>query len=86
MKLQILIPMLALLAIGNGCRSTSDTQAQHRRQTSVPVVDERISGRWAEFPICLSANDLSIATGQPSLVPMSSGGTHIPVCARSTPQ
>jgi len=34
-------------------------------------------------PVCLTANDLSIATGQPSLVVMSSGSTHIPVWSLS---
>ena len=85
MELQILIPMLALFVIVNGCRSASDTQATPPAQTSVtlPGGEKRISGRWAESPICLSANDLSIATGQPSLVPMSSGSTHIPVWSLS---
>ena len=45
--------------------------------------EKRISGRWAESPICLSANNMSIATGQPSLVNMSSGSTHIPVWSLS---
>lgn len=34
-------------------------------------------------PICLSANDLSIGTGQPSLVLMSSGSMHVPVWSLS---
>ena len=34
-------------------------------------------------PIHLTANDLSIATGQPSLVSMSSGSTHVPVWSLS---
>ena len=81
MKRQILIPMLALFGIVNGCRSTSDTQVKHPAQTSgtMPAVEKRIYGRWADSPICLSANNLSIATGRPSLVLMSSGSTHIPV-------
>ena len=45
--------------------------------------EKEISGRRAESPICLSANNLSIATGQPSLVNMSSGSTHIPVWSLS---
>ena len=77
MKLQILFPMLALFAAFNGCRSTSDTQAKDPAQTSA-TEDER-SGTCTASPICLSANNLSIATGQPSLVLMSSGATHIPV-------
>src|SRR5579862_1538799 len=42
-------------------------------------VEKRIPGRWEESPIYLTANNMSIATGQPSLVLMSSGSTHIPV-------
>lgn len=42
-----------------------------------------VSDRWAEAPIYLSANDMSIATGQPSLVVMSGGSTHIPVWSLS---
>lgn len=34
-------------------------------------------------PICLTANQMSIATGQPSLVLMSSGSVHIPVWSLS---
>ncbi|QIF00906.1 sialidase family protein [Roseimicrobium sp. ORNL1] len=36
-----------------------------------------------DSPICLTANDLSIATGKPSLVLMSSGSVHIPVWSLS---
>lgn len=46
-------------------------------------VEKRASGRCAESPIYLSANNMSIATGQPSLVLMSSGSTHIPVWSLS---
>jgi len=34
-------------------------------------------------PIGLNANQMSIATGQPSLVLMSSGSTHVPVWSLS---
>jgi hypothetical protein len=40
-------------------------------------VEKRIPSRWS--PIGLSANNMSITTGKPSLVLMSSGATHIPV-------
>lgn len=80
MKQQILIPMLVLSVMMNGCRSTSDTQAEHPAQASAAGIDTRMPER---SPICLSANDLSIATGQPSLVPMSNGSTHIPVWSLS---
>ena len=46
-------------------------------------VEKRVSGRWVESPIYLSANSMSIATGKPSLVTMSSGSTHIPVWSLS---
>lgn len=39
--------------------------------------------RREESPVCLTANDLSIATGQPSLVLMSNGSVHIPVWSLS---
>ena len=85
MKLQTLIPVLALFVIVYGCQSASDTPAKHPVQTSVtmPGGEKSMSGRWAESPICLSANNMSIATGQPSLVLMSSGATHIPVWSLS---
>ena len=46
LKRQILIPMLALFGIVNGCRSTSDTQVKHPAQTSgtVPAVEKRMYG------------------------------------------
>lgn len=46
-------------------------------------VEMRIPGKWAESPIYLSANNMSIATGKPSLVTMSRGSTHIPVWSLS---
>jgi len=45
--------------------------------------EKRVSGRWAESPIYLTANNMSVATGKPSLVTMSSGSTHIPVWSLS---
>ena len=47
------------------------------------MAEKRVPGRWAESPIYLSANQMSVATGSPSLVPMSSGSTHIPVWSLS---
>lgn len=44
---------------------------------------QRDSGRSAGTPLYLPANNLSIATGQPSLVTMSSGSTHLPVWSLS---
>lgn len=45
--------------------------------------EKRIHGRREKSPICLTANNMSIATGKPSLVLMSSGSTHIPVWSLS---
>lgn len=42
-----------------------------------------VAGESAYSPISLTANDLSIATGKPSLVMMSHGSTHIPVWSLS---
>jgi len=39
----------------------------------------RASDNCAGAPMFLGANDMSVATGQPSLVLMSSDSTHIPV-------
>lgn len=43
----------------------------------------RIPGRWETAPLWLTANDLSIATGQPSQVLMSNGSVHVPVWSLS---
>ena len=43
--------------------------------------EKRVPSGWS--PIGLSANQMSIATGQPSLVLMSKGSTHIPVWSLS---
>jgi len=46
-------------------------------------VEKRFPSRREESPIYLTATNMSIATGQPSLVLMSSGSTHIPVWSLS---
>ena len=85
MKSLILIPVLTLFVGVNECRSESDTHAKQPAQNSATLskAETPLSDRWADTPICLSANDMSIATGQPSLVVMSSGSTHIPVWSLS---
>ncbi len=45
--------------------------------------EERIPAKWKPTPLCLTANDLSIATGQPSQVLMSNGSVHVPVWSLS---
>lgn len=57
--------------------TTRDRNAKYSRGT-----EKRIPGRQ-ESPACLTANNMSIATGKPSLVTMSSGSTHIPVWSLS---
>ena len=50
------------------------------RLLSLALLAFSITSFGAEVtPIGLNANQMSIATGQPSLVLMSSGSTHIPV-------
>lgn len=46
-------------------------------------VEQRVPGRWEKSPLCLTANDLSIATGRPSQVLMSNGSVHVPVWSLS---
>lgn len=45
--------------------------------------EKRSPERRVATPLCLTANDLSIATGQPSLVLMSNGSVHVPVWSLS---
>ena len=47
------------------------------------AIETRMTGTREAAPIGLSANNMSIATGQPSLVLMSSGSVHIPVWSLS---
>jgi len=49
----------------------------------VTNVEGRNPDHCQESPLYLTANDLSIATGKPSLVLMSSGSTHLPVWSLS---
>jgi hypothetical protein len=56
----------------------------HRPLFSLAILASTLSSFAAEFPpIFLSANQMSIASGKPSLVLMSSGSTHIPVWSLS---
>ena len=54
-----------------------------RLLSSIALLASAVSGFGAGTPISLTANNLSIATGQPSLVLMSSGSVHIPVWSLS---
>lgn len=54
------------------------------RISFLALLASTVTGFAAEYaPLFLSANQLSIATGKPSLVMMSSGSTHIPVWSMS---
>jgi len=54
------------------------------RISFLALLASTVTGFAAEYaPLFLSANQLSIATGKPSLVLMSSGSTHIPVWSMS---
>lgn len=53
------------------------------RENGAGGSEERFPGSTENAPLCLSANDLSIATGQPSLVLMSNGSMQIPVWSLS---
>ncbi len=48
-----------------------------------PTAEEQNPNKGEASPLYLTANDLSIATGKPSLVVMSKGSTHIPVWSLS---
>jgi len=78
--------LLASSVIGCGAGNAVNSpggEKQAAAEDAARGAEKRASGRWAESPICLSANNMSIATGQPSLVNMSSGATHIPVWSLS---
>ncbi len=78
--------LLASSVIGCGAGNAVHSpggEKQAAAEDGARGAEKRVSGRWAESPICLTANNMSIATGQPSLVNMSSGSTHIPVWSLS---
>ncbi len=76
------IALLASAVTSFGANNPAHSPGENKQavaEDGARGVEQRIIGRRAEPPVCLSANNLSIATGQPSLVLMSSGSTHIPV-------
>ncbi|QDT05509.1 BNR/Asp-box repeat protein [Rubripirellula lacrimiformis] len=72
-----IVPLILVLSILSG-----DQLASAVDQGST-TVKQPITSQRAASPLYLTANDLSIATGKPSLVMMSSGSTHIPVWSLS---
>ncbi|MEZ0387203.1 MAG: sialidase family protein [Verrucomicrobium sp.] len=78
------IALLASTVVGFGANDAVNAPGENRRaalEAGAKGVEKRGSAKWS--PIGLNANDLSIATGQPSLVLMSNGSTHIPVWSLS---
>lgn len=70
---------IALLSVCNTCFGEDN----HAKSADAENPVREQVARRAGSPIFLTANDMSIATGQPSLVNMSHGSTHIPVWSLS---
>jgi len=80
------IALLAFIATGFGAGDPVHSPGEKKTASAedgAREVEKRAPGRGEEFPICLTAANMSIATGQPSLVLMSSGSVHIPVWSLS---
>jgi hypothetical protein len=78
------LALFAFTSTSSGAGKPADSSGE--KNPSVAADDVRgtgdeVSGKWS--PIGLGANNLSIATGKPSLVLMSSGSVHIPVWSLS---
>ena len=76
---------LALLAAAvTSCGTSTLAQAPGAEHPALAAagargVQPRMSGQRAESPLCLTANNLSLATGHPALVLMASGSVQVPV-------
>ncbi len=80
------IALLASTVISFGAGysdNSSGGKIQAVAEDGVRGGEKRSSGRREGAPLCLTANNMSIATGTPSLVLMSSGPTQIPVWSLS---
>ena len=76
--------VFVLATISMAVTASADTKnARADNADGARWAERRIPGRWEESPIYLTANNMSIATGKPSLVTMSRGSTHIPVWSLS---
>lgn len=85
-RICLFIALLAAVVAGFGAGYAVGAPAQVKQavvEDGEQMAQMQVSDRWAEAPVCLSADNMSIATGQPSLVLMSSGSTHIPVWSLS---
>lgn len=75
----ILAPAMLIALSGSVVEAAAPGESSSK---STSAAEEKLSSRcWA--PIGLNASQMSIATGQPSLVTMSKGSTHIPVWSLS---
>jgi hypothetical protein len=83
----ILIALLASTTVTSfGADDPADSSSETNRavlQNGARRAEKRIPCTREESPVYLTANNMSIATGKPSLVTMSRGSTHIPVWSLS---
>ena len=80
------IALLASAVTGFGAGNPVNSPGEKEQtvvQDGARGAEKQAPGSWADCPIYLTANDMSIATGKPSLVLLSSGSTHIPVWSLS---
>lgn len=78
--MRIFLPCLALFAVILTAFG-ADAPVDSSGEKTPAAIEERAANRWPS--IGLNANQMSIATGQPSLVMMSKGPVHIPVWSLS---
>ena len=80
----ILITLLAVTSFGAGVSGDSPSENnQAVLQNDAQQTEKQILCTREDSPVCLTATNMSIATGKPSLVLMSSKSTHIPVWSLS---
>lgn len=83
----ILIALLASTTVTSfGADDPVDSPSEDNQavlQNGARRAEKRIPCTGEESPVYLTANNMSIATGKPSLVTMSRGSTHIPVWSLS---
>ncbi len=81
-SIALLAPIVSSFGANDPAHSTGQRD-QAVVEDGARGVEKRMSDGRDQPVICLTANNLSIATGRPSLVLMSSGSTHIPVWSLS---
>ena len=83
----VLIALLAVTTVtGSGAEDPVDSPSEKKQavlQNGARRAKKRVPCTREESPVYLTANNMSIATGKPSLVTMSRGSTHIPVWSLS---